>query len=932
MRRSQFDFGSQPFRNLYTNPNFEGVGGQLNTRTNYILNPSTETTGSSVVINTNICTNPTFALSTTSWVNLGSSAASMDVSTEQAHYGTTSLKRTVTSLGGSANTGVKHLISVGVAAGETISWSLWVYSPQALSVRPYWERSSPYSGGSGGTITVLQPNTWTKLVGTYTFSSAQAGDASATFGFGFLCDNPQVGDTYYVDECYIHQGALGSMPNFFSGDTPLQNLLANPTFAANTTNWTTVSANITRVTNQGGDGHAAELTQTASGSIRNTAIAIMGTTYGPGQYTVAFDVKASDASFTNVRSLLYEQGTASVRASAAVACTKDGEWHRYSFQFVADGTWDRVYMELQGVGIPLGTKCWIDRAIVERHHTSGDYYEGTGDFTYDWTGTANGSWSRQIGLAVHNRSYLTPNTAYSTKMKVLTGTRSGAVNIREATGTTQTLAYPGTDYAIGSTSTSTQLVANTTYTWSMYVWCPAGTAVKLMESGTSLQGTPSSLTEQWERISVTFTTGASGSATIYPRLRSHGVIPAGKTIYWTNELLEVSPVVQPYFDGTTAPAGDFAYHWGGTAHASNSHQRVNVTLNGTGVNAVGIASTEYALTGTKSLRIFPTGHTSTDCFWAPGGDTGALRLGMEPGKTYTAIATIRQDSVLTGTLRSATPVNITAFWRLNGSYSSKASTAKVNAIGTETLRVTFTVPIGATEAFVRLYHGGRGGAGEIYVGNFTLTEGAYEGLHIDGGKPFSKWEGTPQASTSISYPPALHEIAGKPAAELIGIGNTPDTTVDAFAPRTIYFVYETMSNASSSWATPAYYGKDAPTSGITLQTSTADSLNMSPRLDFPGGTINRNIGYTNGRTLSRRHIFGISFPQGLGSYITIGDGTPRSSATIDPGTGWTNGMLRMYDRTNIKGVYMSVYYAEHSADTLLAISRYLGNKYGATVA
>lgn len=271
---------------------------------------------------------------------------------------------------------------------------------------------------------------------------------------------------------------------------------------------------------------------------------------------------------------------------------------------------------------------------------------------------------------------------------------------------------------------------------------------------------------------------------------------AGEVHYWDSVLIESSPALGDYFDGSTPPAGDFIYGWTGTPHESASVQ-----------NAVGVArqwpasgttdgvlggtrvyqSGDWAATGSKSMRITPVG-TSFDTFASPGADSGALRLGMEPGKTYTALARIRLAGAQAGTLSSRAR-RIVVF--TDPGELVVNSDASPNSAGEHLIRLTFTVPSDATGAWIRLYNGSSAGNGDVWWDDFMLIEGAYSGPYFDGtlapaGYGYTGWAG--DADASISY-----------AAE-----RTPP-----FYRARVSALYDGETINASAWSTPTPVGLTA---------------------------------------------------------------------------------------------------------------------------
>lgn len=173
---------------------------------------------------------------------------------------------------------------------------------------------------------------------------------------------------------------------------------------------------------------------------------------------------------------------------------------------------------------------------------------------------------------------------------------------------------------------------------------------------------------------------------------------------------------------------------------------------GYGINmGVGTADNAWAQNGTLSLRIAPNVST-TDSFANVNGDLGALRLGMEAGKTYTASGTIRLAAAQTGSLAGAAR-RLTAWYTVGGAHTRIDSSAAANAAGATRLSVTFTVPAGATAAWLRLYNGASTGNGDVWWDSIMLNEGSSAVNYADGTSSNWLWSGTAHNSPSYGSQP-----------------------------------------------------------------------------------------------------------------------------------------------------------------------------------
>lgn len=222
------------------------------------------------------------------------------------------------------------------------------------------------------------------------------------------------------------------------------------------------------------------------------------------------------------------------------------------------------------------------------------------------------------------------------------------------------------------------------------------------------------------------------------------IAPTSDFAYTTGVVAQVQSPVAGFYDSSSQ---DFTYGWTGTPGASTSSERAMRTSGTAQGNAFDIQSSEWHSAGAESLRVRSTYVSVNSAYIGIGGDTSALRLGMTPGKTYTALARVK----MVGARGVAVP-RIYAYTRIGtGSYVPTQSNLPADAAGETLLRVTFTVPVGATEAFVRLINMGPVGSDDVWFDEFMLTEGTYTGPYLDGDSNTWAWSGTPHASTSSGF-------------------------------------------------------------------------------------------------------------------------------------------------------------------------------------
>lgn len=617
-------------------------------------------------------------------------------------------------------------------------------------------------------------------------------------------------------------------------------------------------------------------------------------------------------------------------------------------------TWTYTPTATNGIGFRISGQSGgsgsflITGVMVEAAGYVSPFFDGTttatADFTYNWTGTANASTSQEQGVLVAGWSlrWFGSTGGSGVGYKHSVDAPMDGPYFRKVWKTANTGAALDTGFS--ATAPFTGIVAGRTYTISAYTRSSEAQHVTIFVEWRDASGALISTVGQtdlgtltpnvWRKFQNTLI-APTGAVSVNPIIGPYiGAIPMPAGATFDFDLVQIDEGAGgSFFTGSYPAAGDFTYVWTGTANASTSQQRGSAFAGPSNGGLASISSTDWCSTGTKSARLIPTNSTVTDTWIGVHGDTGAFRMGMQPGKTYTASAAMRLLTPQTGTL-SGFARRIMFFYRnAAGSYISSMSTQAPNTVGVTKHSVTVTIPTDATEAFVRLMNGASAGNGDVWWDDFMLVEGAYTGDFIDPARnTFSKWDGAANASTSVGYPPQLLDIAGKPAMDWATIGVSAEPVVGAYDARTIYFVYESYGQPNN-YQQIASYGV-ANSNGLNLQTSVIGNLSLAPRLDFPEGEANRTLGGLSTMRTTRRHVVAFAFRQGVDQALYCGDGGPDFTiASLVVGSGWTNGRVSLNSIANdCQGLRALVYYADHDRATRLAISRYLGNKYGASVA
>lgn len=248
--------------------------------------------------------------------------------------------------------------------------------------------------------------------------------------------------------------------------------------------------------------------------------------------------------------------------------------------------------------------------------------------------------------------------------------------------------------------------------------------------------------------SATAPTATAGVALIY----SSGSV--GSALDITNVLIERALAAGGYFDGDTPAAGDYTYAWTGTANASASRMNGTALAGVTSTRVASVSSTEWANSGSRSLRQVPNSSTSADSYSEPIQNIASV---LKPNTTYTLGAKVRLTAPLTDGLAGGSR---SLFVYLNGTSivgSTTPGAQAPNVAGVHELRVTFTTPASLSGYnSIRLYHGGLVGSGDLWWDDVMLVEvpseaEPYTGPYRDGDSPGWGWLGAPHASISVGW-------------------------------------------------------------------------------------------------------------------------------------------------------------------------------------
>jgi hypothetical protein len=739
----------------------------LTTTTNRALNPSMEAAGSTTTVRTNYCPNPR----PTSTTGFASAAPSH-----------TTFSNGIPAHQSSANGVTTPYIfsprcTIAVTSGEVFTLSALVeFSSdiKSVDIRAHRRSNNEYFS-SGQTISHDPTGLGVHRVSVVFTAPSNIAIDDLDFSIVYYAAGrtvPASGQWARMGEILIEK--VGVLMPYFDGSTVRTNLAQNPSVEVNSNGWNNNDG--TRYTNARST--TLPLTGTASymvtrnaasldsGSsslwVNGTSSTLTALKVAPGDtlsFSVDVKVENTNRKITTYVAFRNAAGTVLLNTPSTVTNLTNGVTTRVSDIVTAPANTDSVIWVLMtqtqdGSNAVTGERTWYDSLLIEKSAVLLPFIETTsstiGDFTHSWTGTADSSASIQQAATVDswtNRWYGSTGGAGVAWRSSGTG-MNGGMSFRKL----WTKANTGTAQDTGINVIG-NVVEGATYTASIYQkssvdqyitpyiqWLDSGGATLSETAKTASTFTPANV---WTRGSVTATApaGAVSARFVFGPWANATAMPAGATIDYDWAMVEESSVLRQYQDGTAAAPGDHTYAWTGTAHASTSQQRMpSLVIKGTLNAAVG-QSTEWAASGTQSMRVVATGNSKDSA--------AAIPLTMVTGKTYTITATCRLEAAQAGT-----PDVRARRIQIYHSNTSANSASAPNAAGTTTLSVTFTVTDDTQYQDVRLYNGASAGEGDVWWDNLLIEETDVSKPYFDGSSTPAQdmthvWSGTANASTSL---------------------------------------------------------------------------------------------------------------------------------------------------------------------------------------
>ena len=246
---------------------------------------------------------------------------------------------------------------------------------------------------------------------------------------------------------------------------------------------------------------------------------------------------------------------------------------------------------------------------------------------------------------------------------------------------------------------------------------------------------PNTAANQWGRAQVTFVAPAGATKCGIGNFQIStvsGDTSGGEQAWMCDALYERTSVALTYLGGTYSPDSDYVSSWAGTADDSQTVATVNLAVNATNAGSSDwfvFSSQQWARTGTRSLRIANISNMDGQGYAVVAGTSASLTgLGVTfvPGKTYTVLAYLNMVDAQFSPFSLARRIRVLGNLGA-GNVEIALSDQPPNAPGTHEVRLTFTLPAGATSCHVRAYHGAPAGNASVRWDDLMIVEGAYTG-------------------------------------------------------------------------------------------------------------------------------------------------------------------------------------------------------------
>lgn len=556
--------------------------------------------------------------------------------------------------------------------------------------------------------------------------------------------------------------------------TTRTNLCANPSFEVDAVGWLAYGCTAVRDASSFDVGVASlKLTPdgvTAAPHARTESA--LGSLIPGLTYVMRVRVRASVAISSGVRCYIDQRNasggivTGTGSGPGVTIVPTAGSYVDVTTTFIAAATASLATIYLQYIGTPTSAQIVnIDAVIVEQSSVLRPYFDGATPAVLRRNLCTNPSFEVDLTGWPFAGTFTRDMTQFSTGVASMKASSPTAVNTYTYFECAAASAAPGDIWTL---SADVKTPGTNGASWTMWAQVLDAAGVVLVTYTTALPATISA----WTRYSIITPALPAGANRLrYSPLANNNTGVAGDVIFADAILIEKSPTVNPYFDGSTVTPGyvqswegaanasaskqigaDFTYAWSGAANASTSLEKALSVASWLPLNSVTYQSAVWAATtGEKSIAIRGTTSTDSGAFW--NNDAGSIMPGIVAGNTYTVSATVNTPVSQTGTL-STRARTITMHTKVGTNAYVIVSSPAGPVTGSARVSVTFTAPIGMTECFVRLYNGADNSSANLVYWDEILIEQVSNDLpYFDGSTPdsnnnFYSWAGVADASVS----------------------------------------------------------------------------------------------------------------------------------------------------------------------------------------
>ena len=231
---------------------------------------------------------------------------------------------------------------------------------------------------------------------------------------------------------------------------------------------------------------------------------------------------------------------------------------------------------------------------------------------------------------------------------------------------------------------------------------------------------------KWTRLSVT---GVAPADATYMYITAYvggagAPWPTGATLDVTGALLDKTPTVLDYFDGSYSPDPDLSPVWVGTANASQSYLRGFVPKNIS-------AYSSFAVASSYGMRMIPNKSADNNSRTRVGGLSSGLSgngVTFTPGKWYGFQAVCTLLAPQTGSINSSARTMQLASNKINGWTDSRnvSSSQPPNEAGSYHEELVAQLPTDSVWASLYLCNGASFGGGDVYWDKLLIVEGDTE--------------------------------------------------------------------------------------------------------------------------------------------------------------------------------------------------------------